>query len=59
MSNLLLCRTLRASFPSAAFITSVVFLALSVMARAGWGKHEVDYSNYDVPLYEQITNHIK
>jgi hypothetical protein len=29
------------------------------MAHAGWGKHEIDFSNYEVPLYEQITNHIK
>jgi hypothetical protein len=42
-----------------AFITGMLFLALSVMGHAGWERHEVDFSNYEVPLYEQITNHIK
>ncbi len=41
------------------FITGILFLALTVMTHAGWEKHEVDFSNYEVPLYEQITNHIK
>jgi hypothetical protein len=50
------------SRPASSFLsclTAVLFLALSVIARAGWGKHEVDFSHYDVPLQEQITNHIK
>ena len=36
-------------------LTALLFLALSAVAQAG----EIDFSNYDVPLYEQITNHIK
>jgi hypothetical protein len=36
-------------------LTAVLFLALSVVARAG----EIAYSNYDVPLFEQVTNRIK
>jgi hypothetical protein len=41
------------------FIIGVVFLGLSLLAHADWQKHETDFSNYDVPLYDQITNHIK
>jgi hypothetical protein len=59
MSNLVSRRTRRPSFPPAGFITAVLFLALFVMPRAGWGKHEVDFSNYDSPLYEQVVSHIK
>jgi hypothetical protein len=60
MANLIWRRTAPRISPAViSFITGVVFLASSVMAQAGWGKHEVDYSHYDVPLYEQITNHIK
>ena len=40
-------------------VTWVLFLALSFAAHAGLLKHDVDFSNYDVPLYKQITNHIK
>ena len=36
--------------------TFVIFLALSLVAHAGWLKPDVDFSNYDVPLYEQIVN---
>ncbi len=54
--NSVLRRTLGASLPSAVFITGVLFFALSVM---GWAKEEIDFSNADVPLYEQITNRIK
>jgi hypothetical protein len=39
--------------------TCVIFLALSLVADAGWLKPDVDFSNYDVPLYEQIVNRIK
>jgi hypothetical protein len=39
--------------------TFVIFLALSLVAHAGWLKPDVDFSNYDVPLYEQIVNRIK
>ena len=39
--------------------TFVIFLALSLVAHAGWLKPDVDFSNCDVPLYEQIVNGIK
>src|SRR4029077_1112220 len=39
--------------------TFAIFLALSLVANAGWLKPDVDFSNYDVPLYEQIVNRIK
>src|SRR5258705_11939831 len=39
--------------------TFVILLALSLVANAGWLKPDVDFSNYDVPLYEQIVNRIK
>lgn len=35
-------------------ITCTLFLVLSLAARA-----DVDFSSYDVPVFEQITNHIK
>jgi hypothetical protein len=59
MSNLSFSRTSCASLPLAGFITGVLFFALSGIAQAGWGKREVDFSNHDVPLYEQMTNRIK
>jgi hypothetical protein len=37
------------------FRTFVFLLALPIVAQAG----DVDFSNYDVPLYTQITDHIK
>ena len=40
-------------------ITWVLFLGSSFVAQAGLLKPDVDFSNYDVPLSEQITNHIK
>ena len=39
--------------------TFIIFLGLSLVAQAGWLKPDVDFSNYDVPLYEQIVNRIK
>ena len=39
--------------------TFVILLTLSLVAHAGWLKPDVDFSNYDVPLYEQIINRIK
>ena len=41
------------------FLAGVLILSLSFMAHAGLLKQDADFSNYDVPLYEQITNHIK
>jgi hypothetical protein len=41
------------------FLTSVQVLSLSFVAEAGLFQKDPDYSNYDVPLYEQITSHIK
>ncbi len=37
------------------FRTFVFLLALPIVAQAG----DVDFSNYDVPLYTQIVDHIK
>ncbi len=36
-------------------LASFLFLSSSLIIQAG----DVDFTNYDVPLYEQITNHIK
>ncbi len=42
------------------FMAGVLFLAMSFVAQAGWfDKPDADFGNYDVPLYKQITNHIK
>jgi hypothetical protein len=46
--------------PFARFLLAgVLILSLSCVAKAGLFKKDPDFSNYDVPLYEQITNHIK
>jgi hypothetical protein len=39
--------------------TSAVFLGVSVAAHADLGNSDVDYIHYNVPVYEQIVNHIK
>jgi hypothetical protein len=36
-----------------------VFAGSTLVAHAGLGTHEIDFSNYDVPLHEQIVNHVK
>jgi hypothetical protein len=41
------------------FLAGVLFVGLSFVAQAGLPKQDPDFSNYDVPLYEQITNRIK
>jgi hypothetical protein len=41
------------------FRTFVLLLALPVFTQAGSPPRDVDFSNYDVPLYTQIVNHIK
>jgi hypothetical protein len=41
------------------FRTLVFLLALPIVAQAGSPQQGVDFSNYDVPLYTQITDHIK
>ena len=41
------------------FVTWALLLSLSIVAQAGLLKPDVDLANYEVPLYEQITNHIK
>jgi hypothetical protein len=40
-------------------LAGVLFLALTIVAHAGWGKPDPDFSNYEVPLYQQMTNRIK
>ena len=37
----------------------LVLLALPLMAQAGLIQRDVDFSNYNVPLYTQIVNRIK
>ena len=39
--------------------TCLLLFSPCVPAHAGWLKPDVDYSNYDVPLYDQIVNRIK
>src|SRR5579862_1081482 len=40
-------------------IACAVLLGSSFVAEAGWLKPDVDFTSYDTPLYEQITNRIK
>lgn len=41
------------------FRTFILLFALPIVAQAGLFQRDVDFSNYDVPLYTQITDHIK
>jgi hypothetical protein len=41
------------------FLADVLLFSLCFVAEAGLFQKVPDFSNYDVPLYEQITNHIK
>ena len=41
------------------FRTFVFLLGLPIVAQAGSPPRDVDFSNYDVPLYTQIVDHIK
>jgi hypothetical protein len=41
------------------FLAAVLLFNLCLVAEAGLFQKDPDFSNYDVPLYKQITNHIK
>ncbi len=41
------------------FRTFILLLALPIVAQAGSPPRDVDFSNYDVPLYTQIVDRIK
>lgn len=41
------------------WLIGVLLIAFSLVAQAGGGRQPIDFANYDVPLYEQITNHIQ
>ncbi len=41
------------------FRTFILLLALPIVAQAGLSQRGVDFSDYDVPLYDQIVNRIK
>jgi hypothetical protein len=41
------------------FLVAVLLFSSCFVAEAGLLQKDPDFSNYDVPLYEQITNHIK
>jgi hypothetical protein len=40
-------------------VISALLFSLCVQAHAGLFKPDIDYSNYDVPLYDQVVNRIK
>lgn len=50
---------LRVAFIARSVLTAVLFLNLSFATHAGWRNPDPDFSNYDLPLYKQITNRIK
>jgi hypothetical protein len=53
-------RTARRVAPFASFfLAAVQLLSLPFVAEAGLFQKDPDFSNYDLPLYVQITNHIK
>jgi hypothetical protein len=60
LPNQVLQRTVPRVAPLARLLLAgVLFLRLSLVAEAGLFQKDPDFSNYDVPLYQQITNHIK
>jgi hypothetical protein len=60
LPNQVLQRTVPRVAPFARLLLAgVLFLRLSLVAEAGLFQKDPDFSNYDVPLYQQITNHIK
>ncbi len=40
-------------------LAGMLFLSLSIVTHAGWFDPAPDFSNHDVPLYQQVTQHIK
>ncbi len=40
-------------------LAAILLCSLCLVAEAGLFQKDPDFSNYDLPLYEQITNHIK
>jgi hypothetical protein len=60
LPNQVMQRTVSRVAPFARLLLAgVLFLRLSLVAEAGLFQKDPDFSNYDVPLYQQITNHIK
>jgi hypothetical protein len=41
------------------YLAAVLLFSLCFVAEASFFQKDPDFSNYDLPLYEQITNHIK
>ena len=41
------------------FLAAMGFFSLAIVAHAGWFDPAPDFSNHDVPLYQQVTQHIK
>lgn len=40
-------------------LTGLLFVSSAIIAQADWFKPAPDFSNYDVPIYQQMTNRIK
>ena len=40
-------------------LVGMLLLGSAIASQAGWSKPAPDFSNHDVPLYQQITNRIK
>lgn len=65
ISPLIAARSLRRSVHHATsaarslLVAGALLLGLATVGQAGWLKPDVDFSHYDVPLQEQITNRIK
>lgn len=60
MANQAWQRTASRVVPFASFfLVAFQLLGLAFLAEAGLLQKDPDFSNYDVPLYDQITNHIK
>ncbi len=60
LPNSMRTRTVRRVSPFARILLAgMLFFALSFTARADWFNPPPDFSNHEVPLYQQITNRIK
>jgi len=55
----LLSHTIASVTVSTLAFLAALFLGSPTKAHAGWTQPDADFSRYDVPVFEQITNHIK
>jgi len=53
------CASRRFTSTALSLLALAVFFSVPCGAHAGWSKSDADFTNYDVPLHDQVVNHIK